>query len=177
MTTPGPPDPYQPPPYAGHWEYQDPYGAPRAAGPANAPPPAFPGNAPPTAFPYVAPAAFGPVMPMQPVYAYRPVSNGLATAAMVLGIISIPGAIMSFFDLPIAIVGLILGIVGLRRANRLPLGYRVGQGKAIAGIACASVGLVLATAFSIYIVTEFDRCSQFQTNSPAWERCYSNEPE
>ncbi|MCW2603774.1 MAG: hypothetical protein JWN61_1909 [Pseudonocardiales bacterium] len=168
----GPDDRYQPPAPGGHWQYQDPYAAPPAA-----PPSAFP-YAPPAAFPYAPQAQYPlPVMAMQPVYTMPLATNGLATAAMVLGIISIPGMILVFFDLPIAIVGLILGIVGLRRANRMPRHLQVGKGKAVAGIACASVGLMLATLFSIYIVSEYDRCSEYVTDSPAWDRCYFNEPE
>lgn len=150
------------PPYAGHWQYQDPYAAPPAA--------------PPPAFPYVAPPQFSPVMAMRPVYVSGPTSNGLATVAMVLGIISIPGAMLSLFDLPIAIVGLILGFIGLSRANRLPRLMQVGKGKAIAGIACASVGLVLSASLSAYVISESGRCSQYATDSPARDRCLAREP-
>jgi hypothetical protein len=167
MTGPGPgPGPdggSQPPPYPGHWQYQDPYAAPQ--------------QPPPQAFPYAGPQQYIPVLPMQPVYGYRQETNGLATASMVLGIISIPAVILVFFDLPIAIVGLILGIVGLRRANRMPRTMQVGQGKAIAGIACASVGLVLSALFSVYVISELNRCSQYSPDSVAWERCYYNELE
>lgn len=159
-------------PYAGHWQYQDPYAAPAVA------PPAFPYAAsPPPVPPYPGSPWAPPMMAMPPLYVLAPPSNGLATAAMVLGIISIPGAILSFVDLPIALVGLILGFVGLSRANRLPRLLQIGKGKAIAGIARASVGLVLSASFSAYLISEFARCSDYATDSQAWDDCFAGVPQ
>ncbi|MFD2025066.1 DUF4352 domain-containing protein [Promicromonospora aerolata] len=63
-------------------------------------------------------------------------TNGAATASLVLGIVSI---VTSLLFVP-AIVGLILGIVGIGRARRLT--PQVGRGKAIAGIVLSTLGLL-----------------------------------
>lgn len=175
---------------SGHWRYDDPYGPePAPSAPETAAPQtprvddAFPPPAPP-AWVQWSPAAAGPPAPVSP-YApmvsvaagYWPPTNRLATAGMVLGIISIPCALFSFLDLPVAIVGLVLAIVGLRRARRMPPGWRVGQGKAVAGIATATAGLMFASLFAVWVILDRDRCSAYPDPSPARERCLNDEPQ
>lgn len=74
-----------------------------------------------------------------PAYPNAPVlpTNGAATASLVLGIVSI---ITSLLFVP-AIVGLVLGIVGIGRARRLT--PQVGRGKAITGIVLSVLGLLI----------------------------------
>lgn len=93
--------------------------------------------------------------PMPPAHFDIQASNGLATAGMVLGIISIPGATLVFLDLPIVLLGLVFGILGLRRANRMPRQLQVGKEKAIAGIACACIGLVLSVSLMVWIYIDW----------------------
>ena len=66
--------------------------------------------------------------------------NGMAIASLVLGILSIPT-----FGLVLAggVVGLILGIVALRRANRDPVKYG-GKALAIGGIVTSGVSFLIA---------------------------------
>lgn len=78
------------------------------------------------------PAPAYPTVPVQP-------TNGAATASLVLGIVSI---ITSLLFIP-AIVGLVLGIVGIGRARRLT--PQVGRGKAITGIVLSVLGLLIGT--------------------------------
>ena len=76
-----------------------------------------------------------PVMAGYPDPATPP-TNGAATASLVLGIISLFAALLF---LP-ALVGLILGIVGLRKAgSTMP---PIGRGKAVAGIVMSVVSFV-----------------------------------
>jgi hypothetical protein len=64
---------------------------------------------------------------------------------MVLGILSIPACCCWFTSAPLAIAGLVLGIVSLQKVRASPQAWR-GGGMAIAGIVTASVGILLALA-------------------------------
>ena len=103
-----------------------------------------------------------------PYFPSAPPRNGLATASMVLGIISIPGALFSFFDLPIAIVGLILGLVALKKAKVL---RGVGHGAAVTGVVTSLIGLVLATIMSIYLINRISDCSDYEIGTSSWSDC------
>ena len=76
-----------------------------------------------------------------PVVAVR---NGLGTAALVLGILAIPGAITIIGGVLLGILAIILGAIGRSRAKR---GLATNGGVALAGIITGAVGLVLAIAF------------------------------
>jgi hypothetical protein len=72
-------------------------------------------------------------------------SNGMAVAAMVLGIVG-----LLIFWIPIVgwicpIVGLILGLVALQRPY--------GKGMAIAGVACSAVALLIKVVFWVLVIT------------------------
>ncbi|GAA4693852.1 protein of unknown function (DUF4190) [Promicromonospora umidemergens] len=73
--------------------------------------------------------------PAYPTATVQP-TNGAATASLVLGIVSI---VTSLLFLP-AIIGLVLGIVGVGRSRRSR--PQVGRGKAIAGIVLSTIGLL-----------------------------------
>lgn len=84
------------------------------------------------------PPAPGPQFPpAQQPYGAPPVKNSLATASLVLGIVSL---FASLLFVP-AVVGVVLGIVGLQRAGRTT--PPVGKGKAITGIVLSGVGLLV----------------------------------
>jgi hypothetical protein len=72
----------------------------------------------------------------------------------VLGIISLPAAILSLLDIPIAILGIIFGAVGIAKANKI--GGK-GKGAAVAGLICGVIGLILAVALFIYAMGEMKR--------------------
>src|SRR4051812_38080310 len=63
--------------------------------------------------------------PADPYGGAQTQSNGMATAALILGIVGL-------LCLPVGIVGLVLGILALVSINKNPL--RRGRGSAIAGI-------------------------------------------
>lgn len=75
--------------------------------------------------------------------------TGLALASMVIGILSCLtcGGLLG----PGAIVGLVLGIVAIVKANRQPSIYG-GQGPAIAGIACSGFALVFIVPMAMAIM-------------------------
>jgi hypothetical protein len=67
----------------------------------------------------------------------------LAITSMILGIVSIPGCCCWFIGAPVAVAGLVLGIIGMGKIRGNPQMWK-GGGMAIAGIVTASVGLILA---------------------------------
>jgi hypothetical protein len=84
-----------------------------------------------------------PQMPPSP-----PPRNGLGTAGLVLGIIGLVFAfipIVGVIAWPLVILGLILGILGVLRANR---GRATNRGVAIGGVACSALGLVICFAWA-----------------------------
>lgn len=76
--------------------------------------------------------------------------TGRAVAAMVLGIISIPTAIIWFVGIPLGILAIVLGNIALTDARRN--GY-VNTGQAKAGIWCGIAGIVLAIAIIAIVAT------------------------
>ena len=110
----------------------DPFARP-AQPPAAGGPPSFQGQQ------YAAPgsqAGYG-----APVVA---VSNGFGTAALVLGILAIPGAFTVIGGVLLGILAIIFGVIGRSRAKR---GQATNGGSALAGLITGVVGLVLAIAF------------------------------
>ena len=67
--------------------------------------------------------------------------SGFAITSLVLGIISIPGVILSFLDLPFSILAIVFGILAL---NKIKTDGSEGKGLAIAGIAMGAITLLLA---------------------------------
>ena len=69
----------------------------------------------------------------------RPAS-GRATASLVLGILSIPGALIPILGLALGVIGLVMGITArndMRRAGG-------ASGKAMAGIVLSCIGILFA---------------------------------
>ena len=64
---------------------------------------------------------------------------------MVLGILSIPSCCCGFVGVPLAVTALVLGIISMGKIRREPQAWK-GRGMAIAGIAIASVALLLTLA-------------------------------
>lgn len=84
------------------------------------------------------PAEAAPAPPAE-----APKSNGMATAGMVLGIIS--AALLVVFCAPylaiiVGVIGLILSVLGMKKAKQL---NGVGAGKAKIGLICSIVGIVV----------------------------------
>ena len=148
--------------------YQSPYGSPAGPSAPNPPPYGQPpyGQQPPGYGQYGSVQGqpyFPQSMPAQ--------KNGLAVAGMVLGIVSIPFAIGSFFDIPVVIVGFILSVVALNRAKRSGVGATMAKW----GIALSLIGAVAATAMSIYVVQTINDCSRTaDIGTSAFEECIQN---
>jgi hypothetical protein len=85
------------------------------------------------------PGAYGPppAYGMPPGYGV-PKTNGLATASLVCGLVSLPGYIFCI-GLPLAIVAVVLGIVAITQINKAP--GEKGKEMAIAGIVIGALGL------------------------------------
>jgi predicted Zn finger-like uncharacterized protein/prepilin-type processing-associated H-X9-DG protein len=82
------------------------------------------------------PAGYPPGVPQQVSYAtpQAQATNGLAVASLVTGILGL-------FAPLVGIVGIVLGIMGLRKTRDPSIG---GQGMAIAGIVTGSLGIILS---------------------------------
>jgi hypothetical protein len=99
------------------------------------------------------------VVPGQP---YAPRRSGKATVAMWLGIASIfPGSIMNWVGIVVGILGIIFSAVALSELRVL-----AGQGtdsgamqtrkRAMIGIICSIIGIILSTIFLVYILQHYD---------------------
>ncbi|MCS0636543.1 DUF4190 domain-containing protein [Streptomyces sp. LP05-1] len=76
-------------------------------------------------------------------------NNGMGTAALVLGIISVVGFCLYGFNILLGILALIFGIVGRKRVNR---GEANNGSMATAGIVLGAVGIVIGTVILSLIV-------------------------
>jgi hypothetical protein len=124
--------------------------------------------------PYPPPGAPGyPYPPQPPPYPaqYPPprTGHGKAIAALVLGILSILLCVLSLFDAVFVILALIFGGLALAESRSRP--NREGRGMAIAGIACAIAGAILATVFSLWIYGKVKDCTAYDPGSSAYTQC------
>ena len=77
-------------------------------------------------------------------------TNGIAIAAGVCGIIAVALCwipFVDYFSVVLGVLAIILGILGVRRADA----YGSGRGMAITGIVCGAVGLAIAFLFLLLI--------------------------
>jgi hypothetical protein len=70
-------------------------------------------------------------------------TSGRATTSMVLGILSIPAAIIPILAWILGVVAIVLGATARGEIKRTGIG---GSGRAMAGIICGIIGLVLGLA-------------------------------
>jgi hypothetical protein len=95
-----------------------------------------------------APYAYPPYGAGSP-YAASPPSNGVAVAAFVLGVIAMVLAWIPLFDIVLAAPAVILGGLGISRANRT---RGTGKGLAIAGLILGAISiLVTLVVFAILV--------------------------
>ena len=99
-----------------------------------------PGSAGPASPTYQVPPPYAPYMPPGPPAAPN---NPQATASLVLGIVSV---LLSLLFVP-AVIGVVLGIVGLVRSGRTD--PPVGRGAAITGIVLSVIGAALGVVIAL----------------------------
>jgi hypothetical protein len=88
--------------------------------------------------------SYGSMPAQAPAQPARPIGGGgMATAALVLGLLAVITSFTLIGGLLLGLLAIIFGIIGLRRANR---GLALGRGRAIAGIILGLLGMVLAGA-------------------------------
>ncbi|MEV6766511.1 DUF4190 domain-containing protein [Streptomyces sp. NPDC051105] len=146
---PAPPYPQSaavpPPPMAPEGPGQVPYGYPGA--PAPGPGYGYPGQPFP---PYPGgPGGYGGWPGMQPMP-----NNGLGTASLVTGIISVVGFCAWPVALVMGVLAIVFGSIGRARVGR---GEATNGGQALAGIICGSAGLLLAVGFIVLLVVASTR--------------------
>ena len=94
--------------------------------------------------------------PREDPYASQPRSNGVAVAALVIGILALVSGFIPFLGILFAsvlgIIAVIAGIVGLRRAKA-----RAGEGRgmSIAGLVMGALGVILAVLQVVGIASLF----------------------
>jgi hypothetical protein len=144
--TPQTPPPPLPPPQAAPGGYYPPPGYPPPGYPPQQgyPSGVYPGPYPPP------PGAGYPPPPPQPYadYGARPAAprNGLGIGALIAGVLSIPAAFTVFGGFILAVVAVVLGVLGHRRART---GEANNGGVAIAGIVLGVLGAILSAVLII----------------------------
>jgi len=119
------------------------------------PPPAPPGSTPPPPPPPAPPTP--PSSPVPPAGGAPSPNNGLAIAALVLGI-------LTFVCLgPIAgVLAIIFGFLGLKKSNEMG---GTGKGMSIAGIVLGAVGTIASILFLVLVVFAADKASDSISDS------------
>lgn len=119
------------------------------------PPPAPPGSTPPPPPPPAPPTP--PSSPVPPAGGAPSPNNGLAIAALVLGI-------LTFVCLgPIAgVLAIIFGFLGLKKANEMG---GTGKGMSIAGIVLGLVGTIASILFLVFVVFAVGQASDSISDS------------
>lgn len=131
--------------------------APSAGAPVygNAAPYAGPGGVPP--YPGAAGGWGAPGWQQGP-------SNGMGTAALVLGILSVVGfCLYGVFGFVVGILAIVFGAKGRGKAKR---GESTNGGSALAGIILGSVGVVIGAVFIAILVWAFSQRDDFDAPSP-----------
>lgn len=133
---PPPADPYAAQPYANPYPpAYDPYAQPYGQQPY--------GQQPTSGQPY-SPQPYGYTVPAGVGYGAPPSTqnNTPGLLAMIFGILSIPlGFCCGLLSVPAAIAGIVLGIIGIRKAAE---GQASNRGMAIAGAICGGVGILVS---------------------------------
>jgi hypothetical protein len=120
--------------------------------PAVPPPPPDAYAVPPNPYPPqaygVGPYAYPPYGAVSP-YAASPPNNGVAVAAFVLGVIAIVLSWIPLLDIVLAAPAVILGGLGISRANRT---QGPGKGLAIAGLVLGAISILVTLAVLAIVV-------------------------
>ena len=115
----------------------------------------------------------------------RQQTNGVALAAMILGILALLGLVFILPGFILGLIALILGIMGLRRANAIA-GPGARKGMAITGIVTGAISLILSALMLIFgfsvakqLVDDgvFEACEQYQDDDEQLQACFEDEVE
>jgi hypothetical protein len=149
--------PAQQPPPAPYSGYQAPYpGQPQYPGQAQYPgQPPYPGQQ----YPYP-----------PPQYAQYPqprTGNGKATAALVLGIVSIVFCWTTIFDIVPVVLAIVFGVLGRNEAKR------GGSGRSLAttGLVCGVIGAILAVVVSVFLYSRIRPCLDYESGTSDYNTC------
>jgi Domain of unknown function (DUF4190) len=104
--------------------------------------------------------------------------SGIAVAALVLGIISIPLCLLTWIDTIVAILAIVFGAVGIAKTKH---GQARGRGLAVGGLATGVVGLLASIAvlvgFVLFAVNEAQDCRAKLGHEPSQRelsQCFSD---
>lgn len=101
-------------------------------------------------------------------------NNGVAMAALILGILSIPAIITLIGGFILGIIAVILGIVGIRKANKI-VGPGSRKGMAVTGLVLGAIAAIVTTAmfaWGMYFAKDIiDDCGQFESDAGAYQKC------
>lgn len=121
-------------------------------------------------YPPQAPTA--PAPPPPGAYAVAPPANGMATAALVLGILSLCFFWAFGFGVVLGVLAVIFGMVGRKKAATLP--GQFASGRATAGLVTGIIGTVVGVAFFALVIAatneavdEFERIGTEINSDPA----------
>lgn len=112
-------------------------------------------------------------------------NNGVAIAAMILGILSLLGLLFLFPGLILGVIALILGIVGVKKANSI-VGPGSRKGMAISGIVMGAIATILSALMLIFGFSVakqlmddgvFEACEQYQNDDEQLQACLEDEVE
>lgn len=102
-------------------------------------------------------AEFAPLLAMRPpslaapgtaCSAARPPSPSLATASLVMGLLSLPYGLCCCYGLPFNLLGIVFALVALAQMRHQPW-PRAGRGQAIAGLVLSLLSLALAAFLGV----------------------------
>lgn len=83
---------------------------------------------------------------MAPMAMGTPLPTGMAVAAMVCGIVGVVLSLCGWWTIPLSAVGIVLGVLAFKKANR---GQAGGRSMALTGIITGSVGAAIAVIVSL----------------------------
>ena len=99
--------------------------------------------------------------PPPSAYPMAPPSNGMATAALVLGILSICLFWAMGIGVILGVLATIFGVLGRKKAHSLPGEY--ASGRAMAGLVTGIIGAVIsALFFMLVVVAANDAANEFE---------------
>lgn len=128
-----------------------------------------------------APTSYG----FEPAPAAQQQNNGVALAAMILGILALLGLVFVFPAIILGIIALVLGIMGVRKASSIQ-GPGARKGMAITGIVTSVIALILSVLMLIFGFSMakqlmddgvFEACEQFQNDNEKFQTCIEDEVE